>query len=422
MIYSYEAKDGGGRTVTGSLDAQDERTAARQVREMGYFLMRLAPAPAALAVSGSTWPPAPESAVRPLSPAGTEWVARAPAMSPGKWLLARLVYPIWSGVGLRDMALFYRQFATMINAGVPIYQCLTTLMAQTSNPALRRCIHTIGQRVQAGGSIGTAMAEYPWIFLDFHRAMVAAGETTGRLDLMFARLADALEQEYMLRGVIKRETFYPALVLLMSFLLNPSAIVVLVVHGSVGGYLRLVAPSLLECLGVILGIYVLTRLGSQFKTAYDAFLSNLPAIGGAVRMIALARFSRALALLYAAGVPIPNALRTAAAASGNAFLARKMIRAVPALETGEGIAHALMQTGAFPPMVITMLGVGEQTGDLDQTMTKVAEYFEQESAVRLHQLCVTLGVIVTIIVGIRVALAVIGFYTGYFNDLLKDTN
>ena len=168
--------------------------------------------------------------------------------------------------------------------------------------------------------------------------------------------------------------------------------------------------------GLILGIYVLTRLGSQVKTAYDAFCPSLPGIGGAVRMIALARFSRALALLYAAGVTLPNALRAAAAASGNAYLGRKMVRAVPALEGGEGIAQALMQTGAFPPMVITMLGVGEQTGDLDQTMTKVAEYFEQEAAVRLHQLGVTLGVVVTIFVGIRVAIAVIGFYSGYFND------
>ncbi|MBV9850004.1 MAG: type II secretion system F family protein [Armatimonadetes bacterium] len=421
MIYSYEAKDGGGRTVTGSLDAQDEGTAARQVRDMGYFLMRLAPSAVPQGANGAVWPPPPSAPTR--EPSAPAWTPSAPAMPWWRWLLARLVYPVWSGVGLRDLALFYRQFATMIHAGVPIYQCLTTLTVQTANPTLRRCIGAIGRRVQAGGAISAAMGEYPWLFLDFHRAMVAAGEMTGRLDLMFARLADALEQEYLLRGIIKRETFYPCLVLLASFLLQPQAMVVLVAQGSGRGYLRLVAPSLLGSLGALLLVYVLVRLLSQFKAVFDAVASHLPAVGGAVRLIALARFARALSLLYAAGLAIPNALRTAAAACGNAYLARKMVRAIPALETGQGIAQSLERTGAFPPMVVTMLGVGEQSGDLDQTMTKVAEYFEQEAAVRLHQLCVSLGVIVTILVGVRVGLGVIHYYTGYFNNLLNtDTN
>jgi type II secretory pathway component PulF len=420
MIYSYEAKDGDGRTITGSVDAADERSAARQVRELGYFLMRLVPATVSRAAVAAPrragvetpWPTtvsAPEPQVYVESedaPPGTK-----------RWVVA--LRSIWTGVGIRDLALFYRQFATMIHAGVPLYQCLTTLNAQTSNPVLRRTIEQIGRRVQAGDSLGVAMAATPWLFTDFHRAMVAAGEMTGRLDLMFARMADALEQEYALRNNIKRETWYPALVFIMSFLLNPVAIVDLVVHGSVIGYFRLAAPPLLECLVVVAAVYIFTRIGAQFKRAYDAVLSNTPAIGGAVRMIALARFARALALLYAAGVGIPSAVKTAAAAGGNAYLAAKMVRAIPALQAGHGITEALSATGAFPPMVVTMLGVGEQTGDMDQTMNKVADFFEQEAAVRLHQLSVTLGAVVTILVGIKIGLFVIHFYTGYFNNLLN---
>ena len=307
----------------------------------------------------------------------------------------------------------------MMNAGVPIYQCLTTMRAQTSNPTLRQCILEISRRVQAGGQLSEAMAQYPWIFQDFHRAMIAAGEMTGRLDLMFARLSDALEQEYALRGVIKRETFYPAMTLAASFLLQPDAIVALVVGGSGRAYLHYVAPPILEFLAVVLGAvrHHAARPAGQGVLRRRPVL--LPGIGGAVRMIALARFARALSLLYAAGLSVPNALRAAAAACGNAYLGGKMVRAIPALESGEGIAQSLMQTGAFPPMVITMIGVGEQTGDLDQTMTKVAEYFEQEAAVRLHQLGVTLGVAVTIFVGVRVAISVIHFYSGYFNDIYE---
>ena len=409
MIYSYEAKDGGGHTVTGSLDAQDERTAARQVREMGYFLMRLVPTIPHTSGAGNGGggiayqaAPAPE------------------ASDPTPGPLSRLLHSLLPGVGLRDLALFYRQFAAMMNAGVPIYQCLTTMRMQTSNPTLRQCILEISRRVQAGGSLSGAMAYYPWIFQDFHRAMISAGEMTGRLDLMFGRLSDALEQEYALRGVIKRETFYPGLTLASSFLLQPDAIVALVVGGSGRAYLHYVLPPILEFVAVVLGIFVVTRLGPQVKVFYDGVLSVLPGIGGAVRMIALARFARALSLLYAAGLSMPNALRASAAACGNAYLGGKMVRAIPALESGEGIAQSLMQTGAFPPMVITMMGVGEQTGDLDQSMTKVAEYFEQEAAVRLHQLGVTLGVAVTIFVGIRVAISVIHFYSGYFGNLMND--
>ena len=424
MIYSYEAKDGGGRTVTGSLDAQDERSAARQVRDMGYFLMRLIPAglpvPSPASGNGRATSAAPAA---PYWSGEPSWEAAAPSLSWGRWLVVHLIYPVWSGVGLRDLALFYRQFAAMINAGVPIYQCLTTLMAQTANPALRRAILGVGRAVQAGGSLSVAMGETPWIFLDFHRATVAAGEMTGRLDLMFARLADALEQEYALRGSIKREMFYPCFILVASFLLPP--LVLLVVNNNPRAYFHAAVLPLLVFLGSLVGIYVFTRLASQARVTCDAIMAMLPAIGGTVRLIALARFCRALALLYAAGVAIPSALRGAAGACGNAYLGRKMVRAVPGLEAGQGMAQSLGGTGVFPPVVMTMLGVGEQTGALDDTMNKVAEYYERESAVRLHRLSVTLGIFVFIIVAIRVAqlaIGMLGGYVGGLNDLMKDPN
>ena len=134
-------------------------------------------------------------------------------------------------------------------------------------------------------------------------------------------------------------------------------------------------------------------------------------------MVALARFARALASLYSAGVAIPEALEAAAAATGNAYMARRMVSAVPALQGGRGITEALAATDIFPPMVVSMLGTGEQTGGLDMTMDKVAEYYEQEAAVRLHQLSVTLGAVALIIAGIRVAIVVGNFYTGYFNHM-----
>jgi type IV pilus assembly protein PilC len=411
MIYSYEAKDGGGRTVTGSLDAVDERTAARQVRDMGYFLMRLAPDRPVV----SHMPSGGAAAL------GSPFVMPQPSAAtggdPSQWV--RLLHFLWSGVGLRDLALFYRQFATLIHAGVPIYQCLTTLTQQMRCAALRKAVKAVGNHVQAGGSLGEAMARFPWIFTDFHRAMIAAGETSGRLDLMFARLADSLEQEFALRSNIRSEMTYPVLVVITSFLLQPQAIVTLVVKTNVRLYLSMIAPPFLLCFAVVAAIYILTKLGTQFKNVYDAVLSNIPSVAGAVRMIALARFARSLSLLYAAGVAIPEAVRMAAAASGNMYLAHKMVRAIPAIQNGEGLVQSLSGTGAFPPMVLTMLGIGEQTGDLDQTMTKVAEYFEQEAVVRLHQLSQTLKVAITLAIGAWVGYDVVKFWTGYYSNLMS---
>ena len=405
MIYSYQAKDQTGRTVTGALDAPNEHQAAQEIRDMGYFPMRLAVQPggaATLSAQTSDYRQAAAQATQPPLPLG-------------RWLLTHLVFPLWSGVGLRDLALFYRQFSAMISAGVPIYQCLTTLTRQTGNGVLRGYIGKIAAQVLEGGTLTGAMRAWPWVFTDFHRAMIAAGEASGRMDVMMSRLALALEQEYALRGNIRKETWYPVTTLVLSFLLPP--LVLVVVSHDVHGYLVQAVYPLLLAGAVVAGGYVAGKLLSQFRVAFDGLIALLPGIGGAVRMVALARFARALASLYAAGVAIPEALRFSAAATGNAFMAKRMVSAIPALQGGRGITEALQATRIFPPMVISMLGTGEQTGGLDATMDKVAEYYEQESAVRLHQLSVTLGAFAMIVAGIRVGMMVINFYTGYANGL-----
>ena len=346
---------------------------------------------------------------------GTAGMLPRRQMSPVVWLLAHLVYPFFSGVSLRDMALLYRQFAAMLGAGVPIYQCLTSLMQQSTNGVLKRHLRRITACVQEGEMLTTAMGEVPWIFSDFQRAMISAGEVSGRLDVMMGRLSSALEQEYSLRNNIKKELFEPVATLLLSFLLPP--LVLVVVAHDIHGYLVQAVYPLLETAGVVLAVYVVGKLLSQFKFVFDAVIYSLPGIGGAVRMISVARFARALSSLYAAGVGIPEAIRFSAAATGNEFLARRMMSAIPAIMGGQGIAASLAATRVFPAMVVSMLQTGEQTGGLDMTMDKVAEYYEAESIVRLHQLCVTLRTVVLIIAAIRVLIILIAFYGGYWNKM-----
>ena len=434
MLYSYQAKDQSGRTVTGALDAESERQAAQEIRDMGYFPMRLAPqrggaahSPQNRAFQNSSSPNTSNqsSAAQNHSvPNGAAGMLPRRKMSPGLWLLAHLVFPLFSGVSLRDMALMYRQFAAMLGAGVPIYQCLNSLSQQTGNAVLRGHLRRITARVLEGEMLTTAMGETPWIFTDFQRAMISAGEVSGRLDTMMGRLSSALEQEYTLRNNIRSELFEPIATLLLSFLLPP--LVLVVVNHDMHAYLVQAVYPLLDTAIVLLAIYVIGKLLSQFKFVFDAVIYSLPGIGGAVRMISLARFARALASLYASGVGIPEAIRFSAAATGNEFLSRRMTSAIPAIQNGQGIAEALSATRVFPPMVVSMLGTGEQTGGLDMTMDKVAEYYEQESVVRLHQLTVTLRTVALILGGIRVLMILISFYGGYFdkmNDLANpDSN
>ena len=425
MLYSYQAKDQSGRTVTGALDAESERQAAQEIRDMGYFPMRLAPQRGGAA----TLSPQPHSqdilenrsALNGSETlGGTAGMLPRRKMPPGVWLLAHLVYPLFSGISLRDMALMYRQFAAMLGAGVPIYQCLTSLTQQSTNGVLKRHLRRLSNSVQEGGMLTAAMGEAPWIFTDFQRAMVSAGEVSGRLDTMMGRLSSALEQEYALRGKIKSEMVEPVVTLLASFLLPP--LVLVVVAHDVHAYLVTAVYPLLETAAAGLAIYVVGKLLSQFKFVFDAIVYSLPGIGGAIRMIAIARFSRAFASLYAAGVGIPETLRFSAAATGNEFLSRRMTSAIPSIMGGRGIAESLQATRAFPPMVVSMLSTGEQTGGLDMTMDKVAEYYEQESVVRLHQIVVTLRTLALLFIAVRVTMILISFYGGYANQLNDMSN
>lgn len=420
MLYSYQAKDKSGRTVTGALDAESERQAAQEIRDMGYFPMRLAPQRGGAA----TLSPQATSHDNAQSRSGLNGAAAlngAAGMlprrktSPFVWLLAHLVFPFFSGVSLRDMALLYRQFAAMLGAGVPIYQCLTSLTQQSNNAVLSRHLRRITKCVQEGEMLTVAMSEAPWIFTDFQRAMTSAGEVSGRLDIMMGRLSSALEQEYTLRSKIKSEMIEPVATFLAGFLLPP--LVLVVVAHDVHAYLVTAVYPLLETAIAVLTIYVVGKLLSQFKFVFDAIIYSLPGIGGAVRMIAVARFARALASLYASGVGIPEAIRFSAAATGNEFLSRRMTSAIPAIMGGRGIAESLAATRVFPSMVVSMLQTGEQTGGLDMTMDKVAEYYEAESVVRLHQVVVTLRTLALLFMAVWVTIILIQFYTGYWNKM-----
>jgi type IV pilus assembly protein PilC len=447
MLYSYEAKDGSGRTVTGTVDAEEERAAANQILSQGYFLMRLKPAPnqvhAGAAVRPNqgpadmpvrqTFPRADESApYYAAAPSvampemayapGTAGYAQTanpfpePPKSAGRVFVERVIYPIWSGVSLRDLAVLYRQLAALLNAGVSIPQSLQTLVAQGTRGQLKQSLTEMIQIVQSGGQLSDAMRRFPWIFHESHLAMITAGEQTGGLDTMCRRLADRLEQEYSVRQTVKKEMVMPILTLFAFFLLPP---LFLFFVGNARGYYETAVVPLLQFFGVVGVIYACSRWLAQVRIITDTIYALLPIIGGVVRLLTYARFARTLATLYASGILVNVGIKYAADASGNTYIGRKILKSLDYLERGYGITDALAATRAFPPMVISMLSTSEHTGSLDVLMDKVADFYDAEAAVKLHQVCVSVGALATVIMGIKVLILLTKFYGGYYNSLLN---
>jgi type II secretory pathway component PulF len=387
-LYQYTARDTSGQTTRGQLEAASNSEAVSQLRERGLWVMDLK-------TSGGA-PSAPRE---------------RPSFS------TEFVYPLWSGVNEKEKSLFYRQLYSMVGAGMPLYQAITTLGQQASNPRLKAAMAAMAQQILAGGRLSEAMARFRWIFSALELRMIEGGEIGGLLESVFQRLAEYLEREWSLRLQIKQRTLYPKL-LALAVIFIPS-VPTLVLAGPVpyfAGILRVWLPIAIGCILLWVAIRYMLK-GQAFRDFYDQLKLIIPVTEPLVRKMAVARFARALAALYHAGVPIMTAVAASGEASGNAVLQKTMIRVVPAIERGGSLTQALMATGFFPPMVTGMIATGEQTGDLDSMLDKVAEYYENESTHATMQLVVILGVVLLLIMAIIIAVQVIGFWTSFYGGV-----
>jgi len=426
MIYRYEAKDEGGNTVTGTLEAESERVAASHVRQMGYFPMRFHSSGRGGAATLET----------PITP--TALIDRTPVSSSqvldgfqqpfsnrphGTWFVRTFIYPLSTGVSTRDLSLFFREFAAMLQAGVPITRCLEAIGQNHVGGQLSIAIRRIQQRVEAGDSLSNAFGEFPHLFTDLHLAMIAAGEESGGLDQMLLRISEYLESEFAMREMIKRETFMTKLEIAAAVFLPP--LYIWVTQGWAAYSHQVVQPAMFWTSMLVLA-FVSIRISLRsavVRQAYDTVKAFIPWFGSTVRMLALAKFARAFASLYSAGVLIPRALTVSARVTGNSYFTAKISQAVDSLMNGATVAQALMITGAFPSMFVSMVNTGETTGSLDTMLSKVADFYEDEAKTRLHATVKMLGVLLLLIMGIVtciVGMKALGAYLGPVNDLLHD--
>jgi type IV pilus assembly protein PilC len=339
-----------------------------------------------------------------------------------------------SGVKLRDKVVFARTFSTMVDAGLPIVQSLDLLANQSENMHFRRVLAGVKAEVEAGRSLSEAMGNSPRVFDDLFVNLVAAGEAGGILDIIFRRLATYLEKASALRRQVLRALVYPSVILVvgvgvMAVMLTkvlpvfekmftdlgagslpaPTRFVLALSHG-LSDNLLLVAGA---TVGLIVGFVLMIRT-PRGRYIVDATMLKMPIIGPVLRKIAVARFTRTLGTLLNSGVPILDALDIVAKTAGNMVVARGITYARTKIEEGKDIASPLLETGVFPPMVVQMIGVGEQTGAMDEMLQKIADFYEDEVDVAVGAMTSLLGPLMVVILGGLVGGMLIAMYMPIF--------
>ncbi len=326
-------------------------------------------------------------------------------------------------VPLKELMFFFRQFATMQKAGVPVVQSLDTLATQTRDGKLSGVIKEFTKHVEAGRPISYGMQRYPEVFSPLMVSLVRAGEEGGFVEGAFTQLAAYMEQEIELRNLYRKAMFMPKLTIFSSIIiiLAANAIINAVAPEGMRIWSPLTQPITWLYLGPIcVGIYMFFTVGManpRIKYGWDRFLLKVPYLGVTVRQLAMAKFGRAFGVLYAGGVAIPRCIELAADACGNEFMRAELHPASKRLEEGSTISETLASTNALSPIVLDMVHTGETTGNMDAMLTKMAEFYEGESKVRSEQLGRVAGVTAIVIVGIYVGIIVVKFWGAFYGGV-----
>ena len=415
-IFEYRAKNEQGEAVTGTLHSASLGAAADDLARRGFEVEHVG-------VAGGHDDPIPrdfgvkEQPVAQEAPGGPD-----PITQQRTYLQTHVVGALIGRVSLTHLLFFFRQLATLINAGVSIVQSMDTLAGQTRDPKLKSVVMELSQHVRDGRPMSAGMQRYPEVFTPLMLSLIRAGEEGGMLEGSVRQIAEYLEREIELRNLLRRVTIYPKLVVGASILIVLATNAIIASVGKTGGLSSPLtqASTWVILAPLIVGIYLFVRLGlpnPRIRYNYDQFILALPGLGTTVRQLSMAKFGRAFGALYAGGVPIPRATELAADACGNEYLRSRIHQGVRSLKEGQSITETFRRTGAFSPIVLDMTHTGETTGSLDQMLHKMAEFYEQEAKTRSIQFGYALGLLALIVVGAYVAYVVISFYTGYFSGL-----
>src|SRR5437764_11138045 len=396
--YVYRVRDKAGKLLEGSLEADNTALVANKLKSMGY-------------------------------------VPIAIDKKAGSAIKKELKIPGFGGrVKLKEAAVFSRQFATMINAGLTLLRSLQILAEQTESKVLAAVVDQVRIDVERGASLSQALAKHPKVFSRLYIAMIRAGETGGVLDSVLLQLSTTIEKQVELKGKIKSALTYPVAVLGLVLVILTAMLVFVVpmfkkLYSSLGGTLPVPTRLLLAMssgfvkffplvivfdVAVVVGFkkWIQTEGG---RTHWDTVKLKVPVFGGLVHKTAIARFSRTLSVLLRSGVPILESLEITSETVGNVVVSRAIKDVQAGVKAGESISRPLEAHKVFPPMVVQMMAVGEETGALDELLDKIATFYEQEVDATVSALTSLLEPLLIVVLGGCVGGMVISLYMPMFN-------
>ena len=346
----------------------------------------------------------------------------------------QITIQIGSGVSPKDLQIFTRQLATMIDAGLPLVQCMDILSNQTPNKIFARILGQVKATIEQGATFSDALSKHPKVFDQLYVNLVAAGEVGGILDTILNRIAIYIEKAVKLKGQIKSAMFYPIGILVVAIgviavmlvkviptfenmykemgnaqLPAATKVVINISHGFINKWWL----WLIIIIGLFVGIPMVRRT-ERGKEVFDRMMLRLPIIGPTLRKIVVARFTRTLGTLLASGVPILDALDICAKTAGNKVVQNGIQRSRAKIAEGHDMATPLAESKVFPPMVVQMIGVGEQTGAMDQMLQKIADFYEEEVDASVAAMTSLIEPIMMAFLGVVVGGLIVAMYLPIF--------
>jgi len=397
MNFAYKVKTSQGNVLEGSMEANDQQSVVNRLREQRFIILD---------------------------------ISEVKSASGGILNKLNIFKP---KVKRKDLVIFSRQLATLVNSGVPIVQSLSILYDQIENPAFKAVVGKCREDIESGITIADAMERHPQAFTTLYVSMVRAGEVGGILDVILERLSEYLEDAAKLQGQIKSAMAYPAVIMLAAFGVTGFVLVFVVprfesmfagfnrelplptkiVVSLSRGLTKLFPVIIVTIVGIIYGLrmYKKTESGSL---KIDQFMLGLPALGVLQRKVAVAKFTRTFGTLIKSGVPILQALDTVAKTAGNRVIEIAINQAKESIREGEKIAEPLKRSGVFPPMVTQMISVGEETGNLDTMLAKIADFYDTEVDSAVESLTAMMEPLIIVFLGVVVGGMVIALFLPMF--------
>jgi type IV pilus assembly protein PilC len=389
--FSWAGKDKTGKKVKGDIKAKTQTVARSELRRQNITVTRIGK-------------------------------KRKPLLSQGRKISAQ------------DISLFSRQLATMMESGVPMVQSFEIIEGGQKNPNMSKLINKVKTDIQSGLSLSEALSKHPVHFDELYCNLVAAGEKAGVLDELLDTIAIYKERTEEIKGKIKKAMYYPAAVLVVAF--GVSALLLLKVvpqfeemfkdfGADLPGLTQMVVAAskalqanflfyLMVVIGVIIGFIMLKKRSLKFSHALDRLSLKLPIVGNILNNAAIARFARTLSTTFAAGVPLVEGLDTVAGAVGNVVYSDAVHKIKNDVSTGHQLQMAMQQVGIFPHMVVSMASIGEESGNLDAMLGKVADYYEQEVANDVDAMSSLIEPLVMVVIGLLVGVMIVAMYLPIF--------